>query len=130
MPQRHDLLELAHAFGNPANELCILAEGNVSCRGEHGSFFIKASGQTLEHITSAGFVEVRSQPVLAALDSPDMNEADAREVLNRARPDATSRQVPSTETFMHALLLEVPDVSFIGHAHPTPLLSLLFLEEA
>ena len=130
MPQRHDLLELAHAFGNPANELCIFAEGNVSCRGEPGTFWIKGSGQGMEHITSAGFVEVRSEPVLAMLDSPPSDEAEVRECLNRARSDPANRQVPSTEAFMHAFLLSQPETNFVGHAHPTSLLSLLFLEVA
>lgn len=130
MAQRHDLVELAHAFGNPANDLCILAEGNVSCRGEAGTFWIKGSGVGLEHLTSGGLVEVHFKPVLAALEEPAPDEASVRNILNGARADPAARHVPSTESFMHAMLLELPNVQFVAHGHPAPLLSLLSLAEA
>ena len=38
--------------------------------------------------------------------------------------------MPSVETFMHAYLLTLPKVSFVGHGHPTALVSLLSLTTA
>src|SRR5207253_6691046 len=33
--------------------------------------------------------------------------------------------LPSVETFLHAYLLSLPDVHFVGHTHPTPVNSIL-----
>ena len=130
MAQRHDLVELAHAFGKPENDLCILAEGNVSCKGEHGTLIIKGSGVGLEHITSGGLIEVSCKPVLEALDHPPGDEQAVRQILNSARTDPAARHVPSTEAFMHAWLLDLPGVQFVGHGHPSALLSILALDSA
>jgi rhamnose utilization protein RhaD (predicted bifunctional aldolase and dehydrogenase) len=125
MAQRHDLVELAHAFGAPTLGCCILSEGNVSCRADAGAFWIKGSGLALSNITSGGLVEVRSRTLLAALDAPNPGEPEVRELLNAARIDPHARHVPSAEAFMHALLLELEGVNFVAHGHPTALLGLL-----
>jgi hypothetical protein len=38
------LVELSNHLGNPANDYCILGEGNTSARADEGTFWVKASG--------------------------------------------------------------------------------------
>jgi len=125
-----ELIELARAMGDPAHDLCILAEGNVSCRSKEGHLWIKGSGSSMRGIAADGFACVRTAPVLEAvrLQAP-MSEAAARELLNSSKLDR-GRALPSTETFMHASLLERLGGGFLAHGHPTPLLSLLALPES
>lgn len=125
-----ELISLSRTLGDPAHDLAILAEGNTSARAEEGSFFVKASGYSMRTIGADGFVLVRSRPILQALDGPDLSDEQVREVLANARLVPNGLALPSVETFMHAYLLELPDVTVIGHAHPTPLVSLLSLESA
>lgn len=127
MPPPQELVELAHSLTDPALDAAILAEGNVSCATGHGTFWVKASGQAMGLIEPGGFCEVRSDPLLKALDSRLADEAEVRSCLNAARADSGQAAVPSTEAFMHAYLLELPDVQFVAHTHPAPLLSLLCL---
>lgn len=126
------LIALAQFMGDPKNDLCILAEGNVSARKGADSFLVKASGHSMTDIREEGFVEVRYEPLIAALKQPEMSVADVRNTLNGAlvHGGATSTSQPSTEAFMHAYLLSLDGVEFVAHGHPTPLLSLLSLEGA
>lgn len=124
-----ELIALAHAVSAPELDAVILAEGNVSALGDAGRFWVKASGHAMEKIGPDGFVEVVSQPLLDALDGPERSEEDVRRLLNEARVDPSLPAVPSTEAFMHAFLLELPEVRFVAHSHPTPLLALLCLRE-
>jgi L-ribulose-5-phosphate 4-epimerase len=125
-----EVLELARAFGDPANDLCILAEGNVSCQGASEALWIKASGVQMGVMTAEDFVEVRKEPLLSALANPKISEEEARTILNDSRVNTNSKHVPSTEAFMHAHLLSLDGVHFVGHGHPPALLSLLVLSDA
>lgn len=124
-----DLIALAHAMADPGLDAAILAEGNVSCRGGEGTLWVKASGHGMGGIGPEGFVEVEIEPVVAALDRSVRDEMAVRELLNMARVDPSVPAVPSTETFMHAWLLGLADVSYVAHTHPTPLISLLALQD-
>lgn len=129
MPCPPELIALAHSLAEPGLEAAILAEGNVSCRGGAGRLWVKASGHGMGGIEVGGFVEVESEPVVAALDRSVRDEAAVRELLNMARVNPSVPAVPSTETFMHAWLLGLADVQFVAHTHPVPLLSLLVLAD-
>lgn len=124
-----ELIELARVLGDPINDLCIEAEGNVSAAGDNGTLWIKGSGLAMKGISADGFACVQTRTVLDAvrLGTP-MPETGARDLLNRAKVDRGAA-IPSTETFMHASLLARPGSRFIAHGHPTPLLSLLVLPE-
>lgn len=125
-----ELIHLAHAMAEPAADLCILAEGNVSCSVKAGRIWIKGSGQEMREIGPAGFACVDVATILeAVLSSRAISETAAREVLNKAKVDA-GPAVPSTETYMHASLLARTGRGFVAHGHPAPLLSLLTLPEA
>ncbi len=124
-------MDLARWLGSPANDLCCLGEGNVSF-GEGQEFWIKASGQSMDHIKADGFVLMDRERTLGLLapDAAEPNEELVRAMLNEARLHPESSHLPSTESFMHAELLGLSGVSFVAHTHPTTLLSVLALREA
>lgn len=125
------LIELAHFMGDHAEDLCILAEGNVSCRSQEGRIWVKASGHQMAKIGPSGFVEIESSSVLEALDGPEPSVAEVRKILNTSMVGgAGDKAQPSTEAFMHAYFLSLDGVEFVAHGHPTPLLSLLCQEGA
>lgn len=123
-----EAVELARFMGAPELDCTILAEGNVSARADADSFWVKASGLHMGSISSEGFVRVRFEPILSALDGPSGDER-VRELLTEACVSRSGMR-PSVETFMHAYLLSLPGVAFVAHGHPTPLVSLLCLAEA
>lgn len=125
-----ELIHLSRRLGEPQRELVILAEGNTSAREDETTFWIKASGFSLEGIDQTGFVQVRFAPILQALENADLEDAQVRTLLKTARVDQQSDLLPSVETFMHAYLLTLPDVRFVAHTHPIPVLSLLCLEDS
>lgn len=119
---------LAAELGRPENDFAILAEGNTSAREDEETFWVKASGFSMRGIGPDGFVRVRFAPVLEALAQPSLSDEEVRAVLGAAKADVADPRSPSVETFMHAFLVTLPDVAFVGHTHPTALLSLLALE--
>jgi len=116
-------------LGDPSADLAILAEGNASARAGD-TFWVKASGFSLSTMNAGGLVEVDLQRALGYLNGPDLDDAQIREALKGVRVDPSVELMPSVETFMHAYLLSLPDVEFVGHTHPTPLLSLLAIDNA
>lgn len=128
-PLVQKLVDLSHRLGDPAAELAILAEGNVSAKIDDSTFWVKASGTSLGTIEPTGFVQVKNQPILDAMNT-GLADDQVRTLLAESRVDTSGPTMPSVETFMHAFLLTLPDVSWVGHTHPTPLLSLLSLSVA
>lgn len=128
MPAPAELIALGRALADPELDAVILAEGNVSAAGESGSFWVKGSGVQMGSAGPEGYVEVDAGPVLAALDSGIRDEGAVRELLNSARRDPKAPAVPSTEAFMHAYLLSLPDVNIVAHCHPAAVISLASLE--
>jgi len=122
------LVNLALKLGDPAADLAILAEGNVSGRSSSDVFYVKASGHSMSNITTKGFSRIKFAPILEALDGPDLSDGDVKELLSTSRVDPSVDPMPSVETFMHAYLLDLQDINVVGHTHPTPLISLLSLE--
>jgi len=109
--------------------LAILAEGNTSAREDADTFWVKASGFSLNGIGPEGFVRVRFAPIFAAIRGGTASDDEVREILREARVDE-ERLMPSVETFMHAYLLNLTGIEYVGHTHPTTLLSLLALNDA
>jgi rhamnose utilization protein RhaD (predicted bifunctional aldolase and dehydrogenase) len=121
------LVSLSRRLGDPTLGLAILAEGNTSTTdsAESGTFWVKASGRHLGTIEADGFVAVTSAPLKATLEEPGLDDASVKRLLQSVRVDSSETQMPSVETFMHAYLLGLPGVSWIGHTHPVSLLALL-----
>ena len=106
------------------NRFVILGEGNTSARdGE--TVWVKASGSSMVAIDASGFSQVSIQPVLDVLDLYDLSDEELRQRLNDARVDPKRDGHPSTETFMHAWLLTLPDVSYVAHTHPSTVLGIM-----
>lgn len=119
---RSELVDLGRALGMESRDLAILGEGNVSADVGDGTFLVKASGSSLATLTRNDLVRVRSATILHAVDAPGdpPDDADVAEVLRVARLDADA-PAPSVETFLHALCLAEPGVSWVGHVHATTL---------
>ncbi|MCU0513931.1 MAG: class II aldolase/adducin family protein [Anaerolineae bacterium] len=113
-----DLTTLTRTLGDPARDYVIIGEGNTSARIDADTFYIKASGQGMQHITEAGFVAVQFAPALALLEEPALPLAEQKRRLNAAKVDPAVTLQPSVEVTFHALLLTECGVPFIGHTHP------------
>src|SRR5689334_13568424 len=124
-----ELIRLSRLLGDPAHDLAILAEGNASAV-DGDTFWVKASGFQLASICDTGLIQVDLKRANGFLTGPNLSDSETKEALKLSRIDQTADLMPSVETFMHAYLLTLPDVSFVGHTHPTPLLSLLATDKA
>ena len=113
------LIEMSHYLADPARGYVILGEGNTSARIDDDTFYVKASGTTLDGIGAEGFVAVSVSRVLDILEDPEANDDTVTAVLKAALVDPSETRRPSVETMLHAILLRYPEFRFIGHTHPT-----------
>ncbi len=118
------LVAMSRALGDPAADCAILGEGNTSARASQETFFVKASGFQLPTIDETGFTECYFAPVLALLEAEDASVERIKEGLKAAQVDPAAPP-PSVETIMHALLLQIPGIEFVGHTHPTAVNAIL-----
>ena len=121
-----DLLDLARFVSDPGQDMCILAEGNVSCLEDDDCFWVKGSGQEMGTMGLDGFSKVNLARLRSLFGKTFDNDVAIRNALNETLLEGPA---PSTETFMHGALLR-DGVRFVAHMHPTPLLSLLCLPDA
>lgn len=120
-----DLLSLSHALGQPDRKWAILGEGNTSTRADADTFFVKASGSQLGKLTEGQVAHVRFAPVLEALESGQtLDDAQVKDLLQSATLGPQGA-LPSTETLMHAYLLTLPGIEFVGHTHVTSINGLM-----
>jgi rhamnose utilization protein RhaD (predicted bifunctional aldolase and dehydrogenase) len=124
------LVAMSNRLGDPALDYVILGEGNTSARADADTFWVKASGTELRTIDRAGFVRVRFDRVLALLDEGDLDDDAIKEGLEAAKVDPTVAARPSVETVLHALALQLEEVNFVGHTHPTAVNTLLCSQRA
>jgi rhamnose utilization protein RhaD (predicted bifunctional aldolase and dehydrogenase) len=113
------LVALSNALAQPALDYVILAEGNTSAQIDNNTFWVKASGVQLAGINQTGFVQVRSDRVLALLQMPDCSDDEIKAGLAAANVDPNVTLLPSVETVLHALALQLDGINFVGHTHPT-----------
>jgi rhamnose utilization protein RhaD (predicted bifunctional aldolase and dehydrogenase) len=123
---------LAHWLGDPANDLAILAEGNVSAAvgGDKKTYWLKASGSSMGTMRPDQFVLMDTDRALHLLDFDALADADTKRLLFEARVDPASDLYPSTEAALHAVCLTDGGAGAVGHTHPTPCLSLLCSDRA
>ncbi len=114
---RQELLKLARELGQEARQLAILGEGNVSARDSDGTFWIKASGNSLATLDEAGVSRVRLEPILGLLMRDQPAEPEIAAALLAARVDKAHKK-PSVETFFHAVCLTEGGARWVGHTHP------------
>lgn len=120
-----ELVALSHFMGAPHRDLAILGEGNTSAKIDDATFYIKASGQTLETIPAEGFCKVRFDKILPLFDKPDLTDLEVKDALLHSKEGVASSVMPSVETFFHAYLLSLPGIGFIAHTHPIAVNSIL-----
>jgi rhamnose utilization protein RhaD (predicted bifunctional aldolase and dehydrogenase) len=117
------LMTLSRNLGDPANDYVILAEGNTSAKVDDETFWVKASGTQLRTMEHSHFVQVQFESALALLEK-DLDDEGVKDGLNAARVDPAATLHPSVETILHALILQLDGINFVGHTHPSAINSL------
>ena len=121
----NDLLDLSHTLGEPTRQWAILGEGNTSARLDAETFYVKASGSQLSTLNSEQLALVHFAPIIEALNS-DVNLTDEQvKDLLMSSCVGMKGKLPSVETLMHAYLLTLPSINFVGHTHVTSINGLL-----
>ncbi len=117
-PPPGDLLNLCHALGDP--DYAIIGDGNVSTLADdRATFWVKASGCSLATMTIQDIVQVKLPAALAMLKPGEKSDEQVRADLIAAKVASAPLPPPSIETVMHAALLDLPGVRYVGHTHPT-----------
>lgn len=123
------LIALSRELGKPEHDLAILGEGNTSVKLGDGAFWVKASGTTLATADENSFVKLELTAAAALLDADLPTDDAIQAAMLGVRAPGQTRQ-PSVEAMMHAFLLTLPGVIFVGHTHPTPVNALLCSTQA
>ncbi|MEM8495773.1 MAG: class II aldolase/adducin family protein [Planctomycetota bacterium] len=113
------MLGLSHALGGSEQRCAILGEGNTSATADDESFWVKASGSELGTLRRDQLVRVGFTACDAMFDGPDLSDEATKDALLAAVAEGGEGVRPSVETVLHAGLLRLPGVSFVGHTHPT-----------
>lgn len=113
------LITLSRSLGDPARDLAILGEGNTSAKADADMFYVKASGKEMRTADEDSFVAVSFSRALSVLDGPALDDAGVKNALLESKIDRSGPAMPSVETFLHAYLLSLPGIRFVGHTHPT-----------
>ena len=113
---RDELVQLSHELGQETRQFAVLGEGNTSVDCGDGTFFVKASGSSLERLDAAGVCRVRFKPILELLARDEIDEQGIEDELVAALADADHKK-PSVETFLHALCLTEGGAAWVGHTH-------------
>lgn len=119
------LLDLSHKLGDPSRSWAILGEGNTSARVDSDTFLVKASGSRLASLAENHLARVRFEPILAAVeDGRVLTDEQCMDLLQSAAIGPAG-VMPSVETLLHAFLLRLPEIEFVGHTHVTSINGLL-----
>ncbi|GFP20245.1 hypothetical protein HKBW3S03_01747, partial [Candidatus Hakubella thermalkaliphila] len=76
-----NLIKLSRKLGERANHYVILGEGNTSARIDDKSFWVKASGVSLDGIDSDSFVKVSFEKVLQMLEWENIGDEEIKQGL-------------------------------------------------
>ncbi len=120
-----ELITLSRSLGEPARDLAMLGEGNTSALIDPETFFVKASGKTMATAGSDSFVEVSLTRALEVLGGPDLSDTEVKDALLFSKTNQADPKMPSVETFLHAYLLSLAGINFVGHTHPTAVNAIL-----
>jgi rhamnose utilization protein RhaD (predicted bifunctional aldolase and dehydrogenase) len=119
------LVALSRALGLPERALVIFGEGNTSARASDEGFWVKASGTRLHGINPESFVLLDRKRTVALLEEDLPDDAAVSQALRGVTVTARGVLTPSIEAIMHAYLLGLPGVNFVGHTHPIAVNGLL-----
>ena len=117
-PILQDLLTLSRELGREDRGLAILGEGNTSAALDGKTFLVKASGTCMATLKEDDVVECRLSVLLPMLERESMSDQEVNDTLLASRVDAKAKK-PSVEAVLHAWILSLPGVKFVGHAHAT-----------
>jgi rhamnose utilization protein RhaD (predicted bifunctional aldolase and dehydrogenase) len=126
MIDRHALLDLCHELGDPARDLVLSGEGNVSIRLGEERMLIKASGCSLRTMTADDLLEVDRHVILGLVSGADVTDDETARVYRQSivREDESGR-MPSVEAILHAVIYEETAVGVVAHTHPVAVNALL-----
>jgi rhamnose utilization protein RhaD (predicted bifunctional aldolase and dehydrogenase) len=124
------LIGLTRSLGDPARDLAMLGEGNTSALLDEQTFLVKASGKEMRVADADTFVSVSLPRALDVLNGPDLTDAEVRTALQHSKTDAADTRMPSVETFLHAYLLSLPGIGFVGHTHPAAVNAILCSQQS
>lgn len=110
---------MSRMLGDPASDCVILGEGNSSAREGEETFWVKASGTSLNNIDERGFVQVSLKSILAMLEDGKLSDSQVKGALASAMVDQDCSAQPSVETTFHAVALTLGEANYVGHTHPT-----------
>ena len=127
---QEQLVHLSKNLGDPLKDFVILGEGNISGKDNPETFWVKASGTSLRDLDSSGLVEVSFEGVKQLLLEDALTDDEIRAGLQKAKVDPGVDAVPSVETFLHAFLLQLEGINFVGHTHPISVNSILCSKNA
>jgi rhamnose utilization protein RhaD (predicted bifunctional aldolase and dehydrogenase) len=125
-----DLCQMSNHLGRPELDFAILGEGNSSARIDSETFFVKASGISLKDLKPQDLVKISFSKVFDLLEKDNLNDEEIRTGLKATCVDPTINAHPSVETFLHAFLLQLQGVNFIGHTHPAAVNAILCSQNA
>lgn len=126
MTSRDDLLQLGRRLGEPARDLVILAEGNISARQDGGTMLVKASGCSMGTLVDADVLTVDRSVILALLDATEVTDQHTADAYRRsviAHPPTA--RMPSVEAILHAVIYADTGAQVIAHTHPTSVNAIL-----
>lgn len=118
------LIDLSRELGRPEHDLAILGEGNTSASVADGTFWVKASGSMLSNIDASGFAQLDRAAAEALLDRDMRTDAEIMDALMSVCVGQVGKR-PSIEAMMHAFLLGIPGINFVGHTHPAAVNAIL-----
>lgn len=119
-----ELLAMTQSLGVREKDFVILAEGNTSELIEEGRIVVKASGARMASASADDFVVCDVDALVALMDAADSTQDDLIEALD-AGVQGGERRRGSIETLIHVAVQSLRPTRFVGHTHPTPLVSLL-----
>lgn len=111
------LLELAHEIGREGRTLALLGEGSVSARVGPGQFLVSSAGSRLGGLSASEVAVCDQKKLLALMDKKLAPDTAVEQGLLDARTDAQAAR-PCLEAVIHAWLMTLEGVQFIGHCHP------------
>lgn len=120
---RDALMMLGREAANPAYDLLIAGEGNLSGPTGRGTILLTASGARLGSLTAEDLVEVTTDALIEGMTTIDSDDAWLDAVL-ATRVDPGSRR-PSVEVGLHAAIRALAGDAYILHTHPVSVLSVL-----
>ena len=123
------LIAMSHDLGRPESQLAILGEGNTSALCDGEQFLVKASGCMLSNIDESGFARLDRIAAEELLDAELGSDAEIMAALMDVCIGNAGRR-PSIEAMMHAYLLGLPGINFVGHTHPIAVNALLCSQRA